>query len=67
MLSSGRICLKTEHGAENRHDTCEVKATSQSSSRYIANYKMPRPPSRLQAAFYTRATADSFKEVKNLH
>jgi hypothetical protein len=28
---------------------------------------MPRPSSRLQAAFYTRATADSFKEVKNLH
>jgi len=28
---------------------------------------MPRPPGRLQAAFYTRATSDSSKGLKNLH
>jgi hypothetical protein len=67
MLSSGRICLKTQHGGKNRDDTRELKATAQSSSRYIAKYKMHRAPSRLQDAFYTRATTGSFKELKNLH
>jgi hypothetical protein len=67
MLSSGRICAKTQHGGKNRDDTRELKASSQSNFRIYATDKMPHPTARLQAAFYTRATNDSSKGLKNLH